>query len=185
MTNTMNNAAEMIEVVTHPFEKAGLGKAPFRYLGCTESKIVDYPGATPRPGTTCDFCGTAIMGVFFVGSADGKRFKVGCDCIAKTERKDNTADRKFCTAVEMEVKKRRNAMARERNAAKGAAATSELLAMLAEAEVIAKFSAMPHPNDYFAKQGKTYLDYANYMVNACGTSGRLALVKGMRAKLGR
>lgn len=73
----------------HPFEKAGLGMGPFRCTGSYESKFQAIPGdpSCPiQPGSSCDYCGTAIMNVFKIRSADKKEFKVGCDCVAKTYR---------------------------------------------------------------------------------------------------
>jgi hypothetical protein len=57
----------------HVFEVAGLGKAPFEYVGSGIGR------------TSCDYCGTAIVNQFFVASADGKQFVVGCECIKKTD----------------------------------------------------------------------------------------------------
>lgn len=71
----------------HPFEKAGLGRAPFRCIGFFESKYQAIPGdpSCPiQPGSMCDYCSAGIMNVFRIKSADGKEFKVGCDCVAKT-----------------------------------------------------------------------------------------------------
>lgn len=56
----------------HLFEEAGLGKAPFEYLYCQDSK-----------GSTCQFCGASIRWKFFLKSQDGKIFHVGSDCILK------------------------------------------------------------------------------------------------------
>lgn len=67
----------------HRFEAAGLGKAPFRFVGFQVVKFQACPGAPIQPGTSCDYCGTGIMNVFRCESSDGKTFKVGCDCIAK------------------------------------------------------------------------------------------------------
>jgi hypothetical protein len=66
--------SEYQAVGVHPFERAGLGKAPFRYLSSYRDNL-----------TCCDYCGTAIVNVFIVGSADGQRFKVGCECIRKVD----------------------------------------------------------------------------------------------------
>lgn len=67
----------------HPFEKALLGRAPFRCVRVEE--IVHMgPNGHSRAGSSCDFCGTSIRWVFFIHSSDGKEFKVGCDCVAKT-----------------------------------------------------------------------------------------------------
>lgn len=72
------------EVGMHVFERAGLGKAPFRFVGYSERKYQACPDAPVQPGASCDYCGTGIMGCYEVRSADGKRFVVGCDCIEKT-----------------------------------------------------------------------------------------------------
>lgn len=56
----------------HPFEQAGLGKAPFH---CTH--VVDSWSA-------CQFCGTAIRYQYHIAGADGAHFFVGSDCVAKT-----------------------------------------------------------------------------------------------------
>lgn len=61
----------------HPFERAGLGKAPFRlaYLAIG--------------GSCCDYCGTGIVRQFWVQGADGSTFKVGCECVRKTGEADD------------------------------------------------------------------------------------------------
>lgn len=73
----------------HPFEQAGLGMAPFRFLSLTQSIYVSAPGEPELPGTTCDYCGTAIKNVCNIESHDRRRAKVGCDCIRKLDRADN------------------------------------------------------------------------------------------------
>lgn len=56
----------------HLFERAGMGKAPFRVKGYSKT-----------PGTTCDYCGTPCVYVALIESADGQKWKVGCDCVHK------------------------------------------------------------------------------------------------------
>jgi hypothetical protein len=68
----------------HAFENAGLGKYPFVLVGVSEKIHVAYPGATPQPAGTCDYCGTGIKICCHIQSADGKEFIVGSDCVAKT-----------------------------------------------------------------------------------------------------
>src|SRR6185369_3607718 len=68
----------------HPFEKAGLGLAPFRCVGVYKNAYQACPGAPIQAGGSCDFCGTGIMYEYKILSSDGKGFKVGCDCVAKT-----------------------------------------------------------------------------------------------------
>jgi hypothetical protein len=68
----------------HPFEKAGLGLAPFRCVGVYKNAYQACPGAPLQPGGSCDFCGTGIMYEYKILSSDGKGFKVGCDCVMRT-----------------------------------------------------------------------------------------------------
>ena len=77
----------------HKFEAAGLGLAPFRFVGIetgADRASVQSERAgngltyTTNNATSCDYCGQGIINAYQVQSADGKRFKVGCDCIRKT-----------------------------------------------------------------------------------------------------
>jgi hypothetical protein len=71
--------------MTHPFEKSGLGKAPFSCTHVSEN-VFALPDGTTKAGGCCDYCGTGIRWEFWIkGSIAGaKQFKVGCDCVAKT-----------------------------------------------------------------------------------------------------
>ena len=71
--------------MTHPFEKAGLGKAPFSCTHVSEN-VFTLPDGTSKAGGCCDYCGTGIRWEFWIkGSVAGARqFRVGCDCVAKT-----------------------------------------------------------------------------------------------------
>ena len=73
--------------MTHPFEKAGLGTAPFSCTHVSEN-VFALPDGTSKAGGCCDYCGTGIRWEFWIkGSIAGaKQFKVGCDCVAKTGR---------------------------------------------------------------------------------------------------
>lgn len=106
-TNTAT--AEVARV--HPFEKAGLGKAPFRCVG-VETKvgpIVTPDGTTigspGQPMGSCQYCGTGISDCFWIVSADNKRFYVGCDCVRKTADEGST----LLTQVEAAYKKLKKA----------------------------------------------------------------------------
>jgi hypothetical protein len=68
----------------HVFERAGLGLKPFKCVGFEVMKYQACQGAPIQPGTCCDYCGTGIMNVFWIVSSDGRKFKVGCDCVYKT-----------------------------------------------------------------------------------------------------
>ena len=71
--------------MTHPFEKANLGKAPFSCTHVSEN-VFRLPDGSVKAGGCCDYCGTGIRWEFWIkGSIAGARqFKVGCDCVAKT-----------------------------------------------------------------------------------------------------
>ena len=80
----------------HPFERAGLGRAPFHLVGhdrCVGPIRLDdgvteigYPG---QPMGTCDFCGQGIANRMLIASSDGQRFVVGIDCVLRLGRDDN------------------------------------------------------------------------------------------------
>lgn len=84
----------------HPFEKAGLGQSPFTYEGMNDNARV--VGDAVLAGGTCDYCGTGIRYECLIRSNDGRRFKVGCDCVRKIGREDNA----LLTAVERDEAKR-------------------------------------------------------------------------------
>ncbi len=75
-----------MEKLTHPFEAAGLGKAPFRVVGFEVRKFQACHDAPVQCGGSCMYCGTGIMNFFFIkGCApDDETFHVGCDCVRKT-----------------------------------------------------------------------------------------------------
>lgn len=78
---------------THIWTEAGLGQAPFRVVrmeteedraGIENERKSNGQAYTTNHCTTCDACGTAIYNAYHIESADGRRFKVGCDCLEKT-----------------------------------------------------------------------------------------------------
>jgi hypothetical protein len=72
----------------HPFEEAGLGESPFRFVGLNKNVYSAAPGHIQAGGTCC-YCGQGIMWECTIRSNDGKLFTVGCDCVAKLDRADN------------------------------------------------------------------------------------------------
>jgi hypothetical protein len=80
---------------THVFEKAGLGLAPFRWVGVEirrgpmrvedpKGGIITEVGAPGQPMGSCAYCGQGIAECHLIRSADGKVFTVGCVCVGKT-----------------------------------------------------------------------------------------------------
>lgn len=171
------------ETATHPWERAGLGKAPFRFVG-TESYAANAPGGmrfagrTPEgfdfytsPGTSCDYCGMAIMEAYRIKSADGRRFKVGCDCVAKAN------DSRSRVAVEVDSARRK--LARDKRKARGGIARAETIAALAKLDTRRALRSKPHPRI----ASLTLLDYAVWMLRHSGTAGTVKVAKIVRAEV--
>lgn len=72
--------------VIHPFELANLGTAPFRIVRAIELTFQAAPGEPVRAGGSCDYCSTAIQNAYIVRGADGREFKVGCECVRKVAK---------------------------------------------------------------------------------------------------
>lgn len=148
------------ERVAHPFEVAGLGAAPFHCFGSYESKFRAIPGdphCPVQPGSSCDYCGSALMYVFAVRSSDGKEFKVGSDCILKVHKEiDTTLPVDVRVAIEKMNQDRRR-QTRERRWQKEADKRREVQALFAQHPAL--FTDSPHPNDYYASEGRTLRDY--------------------------
>lgn len=86
----------MTTTKTHIWTEAGLGQAPFRVVrletredraGIESERKSNGQTYTTNHCTTCDACGTAIYNAYHIQSSDGRRFKVGCDCLEKTGSK--------------------------------------------------------------------------------------------------
>ena len=165
----------------HPWERAGLGKAPFRFTG-TESYAANHPGGRviadngvsqtiTKPGTSCDYCGQYIIEAFWIRSADGHRFKVGCDCVAKVEDKRS--------ALRSAVDDARRKADRAKRKAKGAAARAETIRALCRCETRRALRAKPHPSI----ESKTLLDYAVWMLRRAGVSGATKVARLVRAEV--
>lgn len=110
-----------MEKIKHPFERAGLGKAPFHCVGCRENWFV-MEGCGRKPGGSCNYCGTGILYEFVIRSSDGAEFVVGSDCVEKTggqvegfrEERLKMAREKRALKVEGRRKEREAQWAKER-----------------------------------------------------------------------
>jgi hypothetical protein len=139
----------------HIFQAAGLGVGPF--------KLHHVSGE----GGKCQYCGTPILWRFYLNGIDGSTFFVGSDCVMKT------GDAGLMKIVDAEVKRR---MAEARHAREDAklAAVKE---SMKDANVLAKLATLPHPNAYYARNGKTLADYASWIVKYGGKTAMLNLSK--------
>ncbi len=145
----------------HRFEKAGLGKAPFHFTGQVSEKMYcACQGAPVRPGSTCDYCGTCIRYEFWVKSSCGKTFKVGCDCIHKTED----------AGLIQQISKAERQLRDKKNAAVKAKKQERIASRVAKAKEVlpsirGTLASQPHPSRHFADQGKTLLDYVRWCLD--------------------
>jgi len=125
--------------------------------------------------SACDYCGTGIAEEFWFQSADGKRFKVGCDCFYKAEGKRSM--------LASAVKRADNARKREASRARDDARIDRLRAYLeTHAEVL---SAQPHPKGFVDRQtgrALTMLDQANWTLQHAGRAGCVALARKLGVK---
>ena len=140
--------ATATDTVIHEFERAGLGKAPFKLVG------VD------RRPHSCEYCYTAIMERCHIMSADGNVFIVGNVCVGKT------GDAGLKRVTDAAVKKMRMEAEEER-----IANVSELLKT--SNDIRSKLAGNPHPK----LDGKTALDYAEWMLENAGHSGRVKIAR--------
>lgn len=165
----MNTATE---TTIHPFEKAGLGKAPFRYIGAVDqpltrggSVVIGHIGGCQvetKPGGTCDYCGLAIINMYKVRSADGHTFRVGCDCLKKVDIVNPAT-------LKADIKKAKDAKADNRIA--------EAKAQLETQAVQSALANKPHPAPWGQAKGLTMLDYVRWMMSNAGRSGRTDAAK--------
>lgn len=157
----------------HPFEKSGLGTAPFRYIGMIHQEIsygeaighINGVEVQTKPGGTCDHCGHYIRDMFRVESSDGQRFKVGCDCIMKV-------DMVLGRAINQDVK----AAKRQRELGRIKAATAAL-------PTAHSLRSEPHPTAWMAQQGATLWHYCEWMLWHAGQSGKLRAARLVEASI--
>lgn len=172
----------MMATKIHKFEIAQLGRAPYQLLK-VEMREQDPEG--PKVGTSCDYCATYITNVFFCQSSDGMKFVLGSSCIEKLGDKGLIDQAK---AKQREINREKQQAKRQ---AEWEAASEERrkfqLAYVAEQKlkaverdvhnlaeyerVIKKIQAQPHPNAFFARKGKTMLDYLTYFWDNPSYSG--------------
>ena len=166
----------------HPFEAAGLGRAPFIFVGHTR-KVGPLKlgcgtevGAPGQPMGTCDYCGQGIADCYAIRSADGKVSEVGCDCINKIYKASNKTSSEL--ARDKVYQETRRAILDAKNASRKASQDkkiAELLAQVAEHESLLK--GLPHCKSYWAEQGQTRWDELQWYLQNAGRKGKLDALK--------
>lgn len=155
-------------MMTHPFERAGLGTAPFRVIGveCRTGPIrttdpvtgiTTEIGSPGQPMGCCQYCYQGISECWLVRSSDGKVFTVGCDCVRKTS---DPGLKRGMAPLKTKLRKEREAARIER---------AELL--IEDPAVRARLAEEPSPNA--RRPGDTALEWASWMLLHAGNSGKL------------
>ena len=144
----------------HKFERRGLGAYPYAYVGMDEKVLVIGTGLTAvtKPGGTCDYCGTGIIYCFMLKpSCGGKPFVVGSDCIMKS------GDAGMMKAISGDMDKLKKEKAKRAKETKAKRVARRIEAAKERLKtVVDVLSEKPHPTEWFAKEGKTLLDYVRW-----------------------
>lgn len=168
MTVRTDNPAD---VGVHVFERSNLGKAPFRCIGVETKIFRASPDSPAQPGGSCDYCGTGIMIHCHIRGADGRTFKVGSDCVAKTG--DAGLIKSYKNRPEVR-KAKRDAAAR-----KADRVAAEWKALITDPANREKLAALPSGNSY----SKNLLEQFEWIWNRCGATGKAKYLKGLKARL--
>ena len=158
----------------HVFERAGLGKAPFKYVGMDvrrgpytwtdKSGITITCGSPGQPMETCDFCGTSIAVCCHIASAAGKKFIVGSSCVAKT------GDKGLRRAVNRD--KRKAQVKREE------AAVEAFKQTVVESRALLETLSPPAYSPAYS-----LVDYYDWMMENAGHSGRVRAMRVVKKAL--
>ena len=152
----------------HKFEKSGLGKAPYQLVGYRYSPVTtDQNGVKVSGNGNCMHCGRPIAHIYICKSSDGIVFELGCVCV------DDLHDTELSKAVKAKDKEVKNDARKEKlevsrqaqYEAEKKAEQEALVKIENEFEAVKpELEKRPHPNAYFASQGKTLLDYVLYFL---------------------
>ena len=158
------------QVGLHCFERAGLGKAPFKIVGSYECKFQACPGAPVQCGGSCDYCGQGIMYAVAIKSADGQTFKVGCDCVART------GDAGLIKLYKSHPDVRK--MNRDKAKALDDRKSAEWQQLVSDEGNRARLSAHLVPN--WKGEPRPWLELAEFAWGRCGASGRARYLKAAK-----
>jgi hypothetical protein len=149
----------------HVWEIAGLGLAPYSYVGHSSDHYQACPGAPVQVGGSCDYCGQGIVEMYRFRSADGRTFKVGSECVKRA------GDAGLVKMIAADVRAHNRAVLHERQDARIAAAVA-LLPSVRDA-----LTSQRHPNEWRAAQGETLMGWVEWMLENAGRSGKCDAAK--------
>jgi hypothetical protein len=150
----------------HPFEKAGLGKAPFHVVGVEirrgpiEIQPGLFSGAPGQPMGCCAYCATGIAECWLIRSADGKVSVVGNECVRRT------GQTRLVKEAAPHLRELRHAAEDRRiEAAKG---------LLQRPDVQHALDSMPAPE---WARSETMLGYIEWLIQNAGNAGKIRAVR--------
>lgn len=159
----------------HPWEKAGLGKPPYRYLGVRENMYRPAPGVPAMPGGSCDYCGTGLRYEFMVQSADGKKFKVGSEHIQMV-----SSDRHLKRAADLDMKK----LKKQKAKVSREKAREKLVSDVQHGkEILHHFPDLLKKAKHPSIDSKTMRDYVEFLLSNGGMAGKNKAIKIINLEL--
>lgn len=168
----MTKTDDITEVSLHVFERAGLGKAPFRCVGMEEKWHM--AGDHRQPGGSCDYCGNGILHCFAIRGADGRTFVVGSDCVMRTG--DLGLIESYKTRPEVRAANRAKAKAKDERV------LAEYRAILAtHGERLAQIMVPGRP--WVPGDRVSLLDDIKRAWGYCGAAGRARHLKALKARI--
>jgi hypothetical protein len=171
----------------HPFESAGLGKAPFKFVGFYRD-IGPKPmgdgmttiGAPGQPMGTCDYCLNGIANCYQIASADGKHFVVGCDCVDKLCNPTNLpASRLAHDKVYQAVKAAQRKATNEARQLREKAKIAEGQKWADENEQLLRATQ----NGF--RPGESLWDQYVWFMNNAGNAGKIKILKQLKRNVGQ
>ena len=145
-----------------------IGKAPYTLISYLyDPPVQDTNGAWHGGQNSCDHCGRPISHVFICKSSDGKIFNLGSVHV------EDLGDEGLTQAVHAKMTEVQKEARRLKNQDRWEKERIERMEMKKSFDEKMKniyeemkpvLQSRPHPNSYFASQGKTLLDYLNYFL---------------------
>lgn len=131
-------------------------KNKFLHLAPAPYSVIDYE--YKEQGSACDHCGAFIKHVFVVKGSNGVKFQLGSQHVLDVGGTELVKEAKTVRKA-TEIHNRQQAYIQQK-AESDAKRESDYAEVYNKAVTV--LASQPHPNSYFANQGKTKLDYLRY-----------------------
>ena len=171
----------------HPFSYT-LGPGPYKYMGVFDlgaamlqmksgntsgyENSMKMAPKVERGMGTCAHCNHAIMYVMVVKTSEGKLFGVGSDCVLKIVQESELENANEFEKQQALFKRKKGQEQREALRKRKAQAFSERVEENKE-----RLSNLAHPSKHFSSQGRTALDYFNFVLSGRMTIGAIKIAE--------